>query len=77
MLSLPLQKVNAIEDPVPWLRYLEDRRVDSIINTMTVREMIAQLIWVPAWAGEPGDNFSQVEELVVKYGIGGVIFLRG
>jgi hypothetical protein len=37
MFSMPLQKVNAIEDPVPWLRYLEDRRVDSIINTMTVR----------------------------------------
>ena len=44
---------------------------------MTVREMIAQLIWVPAWAGEPGDNFRQVEELVVKYGIGGVIFFEG
>ncbi len=75
--SMPMQKVNAIEDPIPWLRYLEDRRVDSIINTMTVREMIAQLIWVPAWAGEPGDNFRQVEELVVKYGIGGVIFFEG
>jgi beta-glucosidase-like glycosyl hydrolase/CubicO group peptidase (beta-lactamase class C family) len=74
---MPLQKVNAMEDPVPWLRYLEDRRVDSIINTMTVREMIAQLIWVPAWAGEPGDNFRQVEELIVKYGIGGVIFFEG
>ena len=77
MFSLPLQRVNAIGDPVPWLRYLDDRRVDSIINTMTVREMIAQLIWVPAWAGESGDNFRQVEELVVKYGIGGVIFFEG
>jgi beta-N-acetylhexosaminidase len=77
MLSLPLQRVEAIGDPVPWLRYLEDRRVDSIINTMTVREMIAQLIWVPAWAGDAEDNFSQVEELVIKYGIGGVIFFEG
>ncbi len=77
MLSLPLQRVNAIEDPVPWLRYLDDKRVDSIINTMTVREMIAQLIWVPAWAGDSENNFRQVEELVVKYGIGGVIFFEG
>lgn len=77
MLSLPMQRVNATGDPVPWLRYLDDRRVDSIINTMTVREMIAQLIWVPAWAGDPDDNFSQVEELVVRYGIGGVIFFEG
>ncbi len=76
-LSLPLQRANAIEDPVPWLRYLDDRRVDSIINTMTVREMIAQLIWIPAWAGDTGDNFGQVEELVAKHGIGGVIFFEG
>jgi len=77
MLTLPLQRVKAIGDPVPWLRYLDDRRIDSIINTMTVREMIAQLIWVPAWAGDAEDNFRQVEELVIKYGIGGVIFFEG
>ena len=77
MLSMPLQRVLAIEDPVPWLRYLDDRRVDSILNTMTVREMIAQLIWVPAWAGETGDNYRQVEELVADHGIGGVIFFEG
>jgi len=39
--------------------------------------MIAQLIWVPAWASEKGDNFRQVEELVAKHGIGGVIFFEG
>lgn len=77
MLSMPLQRVVAVEDPVPWLRYLDDRRVDSILNTMTVREMIAQLIWVPAWAGETGDNYRQVEELVADQGIGGVIFFEG
>jgi beta-N-acetylhexosaminidase len=52
-------------------------RVDSILNTMTVREMIAQLIWVPAWADEKGGNYRQVELLVEKYGIGGVIFFEG
>ncbi len=77
MLSIPLQRAGAVGDPVPWLRYLDDRRVDSILNTMTVREMIAQLIWIPAWAGESGDNYKQVEQLVVGYGIGGVIFFEG
>ena len=77
MLSIPLQRAGAVGDPVPWLRYLDDRRVDSILNTMTVREMIAQLIWIPAWASETGDNFRQVEELVTDYGVGGVIFFEG
>lgn len=65
------------DSQVPWQKYIDDRRVDSILNTLTVREMIAQLIWVPAWASDKGDNFRQVEDLVTKYGIGGVIFFEG
>jgi beta-glucosidase-like glycosyl hydrolase/CubicO group peptidase (beta-lactamase class C family) len=67
----------AAENNVPWKAYTGDRRIDSMLNTMTVREMIAQLIWVPAWADEKGGNFRQVEQLVEKYGIGGVIFFEG
>ncbi len=65
------------ENNLPWHRYINDRKVDSLLKTLTVREMIAQLIWVPAWASEKGDNFRQVEELVAKHGIGGVIFFEG
>jgi beta-glucosidase-like glycosyl hydrolase/CubicO group peptidase (beta-lactamase class C family) len=65
------------ENNVPWKNYTGDNRVDSILSTMTVREMIAQLIWVPAWADEKGGNYRQVEELVTKYGIGGIIFFEG
>ncbi|MCU0458688.1 MAG: serine hydrolase [Bacteroidales bacterium] len=65
------------ENNVPWKNFTGDRKVDSILNTMTIREMIAQLIWIPAWADEKGGNYRQVEELVEKYGIGGVIFFEG
>ncbi len=67
----------AVDDNIPWKRYIDDPRVDSIMNTLTVREMIAQLIWVPAWAADNGDNFRQVEDLVTKHGVGGVIFFEG
>jgi len=70
-------EARAIENNVPWQKYTDDRRIDSILNTMTVREMIAQLIWVPVWAAETGDNFRQVEDLVTKHGIGGIIFFEG
>ena len=62
---------------VPWQKFADDTRIDSIINSMTLREKIAQLIWIPAWAANRGDNFRQVEDLVTKYGIGGVIFFEG
>ncbi|MCU0378979.1 MAG: hypothetical protein MUC78_12055, partial [Bacteroidales bacterium] len=77
LICLPLQAIAVGENPLPWLGYLNDRRVDSLLNTLTVREMIAQIVWVPAWAGSKNDNYTEVEELVKKHGIGGVIFFEG
>jgi beta-glucosidase-like glycosyl hydrolase/CubicO group peptidase (beta-lactamase class C family) len=77
LISKPMLSHAVEENPLPWFSYLNDRRVDSLLNTLTVREMIAQIIWVPAWAGTKNDNYSEVEELVTKYGIGGVIFFEG
>ncbi|MCI0522751.1 MAG: beta-N-acetylglucosaminidase, partial [Bacteroidales bacterium] len=77
LISKPLQTLAAGENPPPWLSYLNDRRVDSLLNTLSVRQMIAQIVWVPAWAGIKNDNYSEVEELVKKHGIGGVIFFEG
>lgn len=74
---MPTLPVLGAENNVPWKNFTGDRRADSILNTMTVREMIGQLIWVPAWADVKGGNYRQVEELVEKYGIGGVIFFEG
>lgn len=76
LLLLTVSGSRPAENNVPWKKYTGDSRVDSILNTMTIREMIAQLIWVPAWADERGGNYRQVEELVSKYGVGGVIFLK-
>ncbi len=77
VLSFIIPGVYATVTDVPWQKYSDDNKVDSLLDTMTLREMIAQLIWVPAWADATGGNFRQVEELVTKYGIGGVIFFEG
>jgi beta-glucosidase-like glycosyl hydrolase/CubicO group peptidase (beta-lactamase class C family) len=75
--SFIIPKGYATVTDVPWQKYSDDRKVDSLLDSMTLKEMIAQLIWVPAWADARGGNFRQVEELVTKYGIGGVIFFEG
>lgn len=77
LLLLTVSGSRPAENNVPWRDFTGDPRVDSILNTMTVREMIAQLIWVPAWADEKGGNYMQVEDLVRKYGVGGIIFFEG
>lgn len=77
VLIMSASPASGAENNVPWNKFTGDPRVDSLLKTMTVREMIAQLIWVPAWADEKGGNYRQVEQLVEKYGIGGVIFFEG
>jgi len=75
--ALPLHPVSGQTYDVPWLKYLRVPEVDSILNSMSVRDMIAQSIWVEAWAGENKNNFNGVRDLVTTYGIGGVIFFEG
>ncbi len=75
LLSGPV--LHADRDNLPWQRHLSDPAIDSILSTMTLREMIAQLVWVPAWADAKGGNYREVEELVSRHGIGGVIFFEG
>ena len=77
VLLLTFSGVRPVENNLPWKEFAGNQKVDSILSTMTVREMIAQLIWVPAWADEKGGNYRQVEDLVTKYGVGGVIFFEG
>ena len=62
---------------IPWLKYLYDPSVDSLLNTLSVREMIGQSIWVEAWAGDDNNNFIKVKDQVTGLGIGGVIFFEG
>lgn len=77
MVTMPLQPLFSQTNDVPWLKYLRIPEVDSILNSMSVRDMIAQSIWVEAWAGEENNNFAKVSDLVKNHGIGGVIFFEG
>lgn len=77
MATMPLHSLMGQTYNVPWLKYLRVPEVDSILNTMSVRDMVAQSIWVEAWAGEENNNFTRVRDLVTNHGIGGVIFFEG
>jgi beta-N-acetylhexosaminidase len=62
---------------IPWADYLNAPSIDSILNTLSVKEMVAQSFWVPAWDLNGNINYSEVEKLVVENGLGGVIFAEG
>ena len=58
-------------------KYLDHPWVDSVFNSLSPDERIAQLIWIDANSGEDLQKQFQVAELVRKYNFGGLIFFAG
>lgn len=58
-------------NPTPW--------ADSIFQTLTLEQRIAQLFMVAAWSDPNHNSYNatQVEQLIRTHGIGGVIFFQG
>lgn len=50
---------------------------DSVMNTLSRREKIAQLFMIPAWSGTDKANKQEVDSLIKNYKVGGLIFFQG
>jgi beta-glucosidase-like glycosyl hydrolase len=57
-----------------WAR---DKWVDSVYNRLTEEERIGQLFMVAAYSGGPKLNVAEIEGLLKKHQIGGLIFMQG
>ena len=51
--------------------------VDSVYESLTIEERIAQLIMVPAWSNKGSAHEAEIRRLVEKYKIGGIAFFQG
>ncbi len=51
--------------------------VDSVLNTMTPEQRVAQMIMVAAYSNNNPANEKEVEKLVRENGVGGLIFFQG
>lgn len=51
--------------------------VDSVFNTLSPDERIAQLLMVQAYSNKGSQHQNEIEELIKNYGIGGLIFMQG
>ena len=61
----------------PPFTSLQDKWIDSVFNSLTPSERIAQLIMVPAYMNDNGYHEKEVIRLIEKYNIGGLIFFEG
>lgn len=64
------------------LQKKEDRRfaenwADSILNTLTLKEKIGQLISIRAHSDSGAKHINKVENLIKKYKVGGLTFFQG
>ena len=55
----------------------QQRWVDSVYNTMTLKEKIGQLFMVDVFSSHPQKDIDRVKELIKEYHIGGIIFSKG
>ncbi|PID69632.1 MAG: beta-N-acetylglucosaminidase [Flavobacteriales bacterium] len=67
-----------IEDPLTRLdNYGQETWVDSIFKTLTLEEKIGQLFMLPAYSNRDTQHQIEVEQLIKKYHIGGLVFFQG
>jgi beta-N-acetylhexosaminidase len=51
--------------------------VDSVLNTMTPEQRVAQMIMIAAYSNNNALNEKEVEKLVRENGVGGLVFFQG
>ncbi len=55
----------------------QKRWVDSIYNSMTLKEKVGQLFMVDVFSSKPKRDTDKIKQLIEEYHIGGVIFSKG
>ena len=63
-------------DP-PFLKYMNHPWVDSVLNTLTIEQRIAQCIWIAGYSNRGIEHEVDVSDIIKKYGTGGIIFFQG
>ncbi|MFP4094750.1 MAG: glycoside hydrolase family 3 N-terminal domain-containing protein [Cyclobacteriaceae bacterium] len=68
--------VTAQEAP-PFLKYTNSAWVDSVFNTLSPEERIAQLIMVAAYSNRDAAHQQELMKMITEQKIGGLIFFQG
>ncbi len=55
----------------------QKRWVDSVYNTMTLKEKVGQLFMVDVFSSKPQKDTDKIKQLIKEYHVGGVIFSKG
>lgn len=73
----PTQAQEAASAKPPFLQYTQSTWVDSVLNTLTLDERIAQLIMVAAYSNRDAAHQQDLLQMVKTHKVGGLIFFQG
>lgn len=65
------------DESIPPFMYADAVWVDSVLNSLSLEEKIAQLLMYPAYSNQGKNHESYVKKLISEYKIGGLIFMQG
>jgi beta-glucosidase-like glycosyl hydrolase/CubicO group peptidase (beta-lactamase class C family) len=74
---LSINNLKAQQADPPFLKYMNHPWVDSVLNTLSIDQKIAQCIWVAGWSDKDISHEVEITDLIRKYGIGGIVFFQG
>ena len=72
-----MEAFSVVSEPLPVFYNSDSAWVDSVINTLTLEQKIAQLFMVAAYSNKGKSHQIEIEELIKKYHIGGLMFMQG
>lgn len=55
----------------------QEKWVDSVFNALTPEERLGQLFMIAAYSNRDEKHYKEVDELITKYNVGGLIFFQG
>ena len=58
---------------LPYLQYLDDPWVDSVLSTLSFEEKVAQTLWMNTGTDRSVEHYIKLDRLVREVGIGGVV----
>ncbi|MGL5892621.1 MAG: glycoside hydrolase family 3 N-terminal domain-containing protein [Bacteroidia bacterium] len=75
--SVALPRTGTEPKAPPFLELSDTRWTDSVMKTLTPDQRIAQLFMVAAWSNKNATHVKEINTLISKYRIGGLIFMQG
>lgn len=66
----------AIDKP-DFLKYKNDKWVDSLMNKMTLDQKIGQFFMIQAYSNKNSQHLEELLQTINKYEVGGIIFMQG